>query len=62
MWSRVFRVYTCLQPAGVRRIVSEILGEYRVSMYIIIAETHNINIEASLLLLDNTRTEKRSDH
>ena len=38
----------------------KVLSYYRVSMYTAIAQTRNINIKASSLLLDTTSTEKRS--
>ena len=44
----------------VRRVAGKILSYYRVSMYTAIAQTRNINIEASSLLLETTSTETRS--
>ena len=60
MWQESFRVYACSHLGEVRRIVSEILSLYEISMYAMIAQTRNINIEASSLLFDSTSTEKRS--
>ena len=57
---RVFRVYKYLHSGEIRRIVDRALSYYRVSMYTAIAQTRNIHIEASSLLLDTTSMEKRS--
>jgi len=46
----------------VRRIADKILSLYSVSIYTAIAQTRNINIEASLRLLETISTEKRSYH
>ena len=57
---RVFRVYPCSHPGEARRILSEVLRYHRVCIYTTIAQTRNINIQATSLLLKPTSTEQRS--
>ena len=59
VWQRVFRVYVCSHLEGVQREISKILSWYSQSIYTTIAQTRNINIEASSQLLHTTCTEKR---
>jgi len=60
VWERVFRVYECSHSGEVCGVAGKVLSYYRVSMYTVIAQTRNINIEPSSMLLKRTSTEKRS--
>jgi len=50
-------VYECSHLRSVGRKISKILGWPRDSIYTVSAQTRNINIEVSSLLLDTTSTE-----
>jgi len=55
VWQRFFRVYECSHSGEVRRVAGKVLSYYRVSIYTVIAQTQNINIEASSLLFRHNK-------